>query len=100
VTGEASFVPAQQAKAMPRVRRDKGVAADTPDLRAAIYVRLSRETEETTSPERQREACLQVCKARGWELVFVEEGIDVSGFSKGLDRPGLQRILARLSEIM
>nr|WP_243876495.1 recombinase family protein [Streptomyces sp. 846.5] len=75
------------------------MTANASGLRAAIYVRLSRETEETTSPERQRAACEQLCKARGWDVVFVEEDIDVSGFSKGLDRPGLQRILGRLAEI-
>jgi site-specific DNA recombinase len=67
-------------------------------MRAAVYVRLSRETEETTSPERQRAACEQLCAARGWTVVAVEEDIDVSGFSRGLERPGLQKILARLDE--
>ncbi|MGP3969429.1 recombinase family protein [Streptomyces sp. 6N223] len=67
-------------------------------MRAAIYVRLSRETEESTSPERQRAACEALCEARGWTVVAVEEDIDVSGFSRGLERPGLQRILQRLAE--
>jgi site-specific DNA recombinase len=68
-------------------------------MRAAIYVRLSRETDETTSPERQRAACEALCEARGWEVVAAEEDIDVSGFSRGLDRPGLQRILTRLAQL-
>jgi site-specific DNA recombinase len=68
-------------------------------MRAAIYVRLSRETDETTSPERRRAACEASCEARGWEVVAAEEDIDVSGFSRGLDRPGLQRILTRLAEL-
>ncbi|MGW7004987.1 recombinase family protein [Streptomyces sp. NPDC054933] len=67
-------------------------------MRAAIYVRLSRDTEESTSPERQRAACESLCEARGWNVVAVEEDIEVSGFSRGLDRPGLQRILDRLAE--
>ncbi|MFJ9842045.1 recombinase family protein [Kitasatospora sp. NPDC101155] len=83
---------------MPRARRRKGVPASAPGMRAAIYVRLSRETEETTSPERQRAACEQLCAARGWTVVAVEEDIDVSGFSRGLERPGLQKILERLDE--
>ncbi|MFF7391596.1 recombinase family protein [Streptomyces scabiei] len=45
-------------------------------MRAAIYVRLSRETDETTSPERQRAACEALCEARGWEVVAAEEDID------------------------
>ncbi len=68
-------------------------------MRAAIYVRLSRDTDESTSPERQRAACEAICEARGWEVVAVEEDIDVSGFSRGLERPGLQRILARLADL-
>ncbi|MFD4787774.1 recombinase family protein [Streptomyces sp. NPDC058459] len=84
---------------MPRARRRKGVPASAPGMRAAIYVRLSRETDETTSPERQRAACEALCEARGWEVVAAEEDIDVSGFSRGLDRPGLQRILTRLAEL-
>lgn len=32
-------------------------------------------------------------------VVAAEEDIDVSGFSRGLDRPGLQRILTRLAEL-
>ncbi|PHQ48869.1 hypothetical protein BLA24_27805 [Streptomyces cinnamoneus] len=86
------------ARAMPRARRPKGVAANAPGMRAAVYVRLSRETEESTSPERQRAACEALCQARGWQVIAVEEDIDVSGYSRGLDRPGLQRILARLAE--
>ncbi|MER6530378.1 recombinase family protein [Streptomyces sp. NPDC001508] len=68
-------------------------------MRAAIYVRLSSETDEATSPERQRAACESLCEARGWNVVVVEEDIDVSGFSRGLDRPGLLRILTRLAEL-
>lgn len=85
-------------RAMPRMRTRKGVPASAPGMRAAIYVRLSRETEESTSPERQRAACESLCEARGWTVVAVEEDIDVSGFSRGLERPGLQRILSRLAD--
>ncbi|WP_158575953.1 recombinase family protein [Streptomyces corynorhini] len=46
-----------------------------------------------------RAACEALCAARGWEVVVAEEDIDVSGFSRGLDRPGLQRILTRLAEL-
>ncbi|MER5769838.1 recombinase family protein [Streptomyces sp. NPDC001985] len=86
------------ARALPRARRSKGVSASAPGLRAAIYIRLSRETDESTSPERQRAACEALCQARGWNIVALEEDIDVSGYSRGLDRPGLQRVFARLAE--
>jgi site-specific DNA recombinase len=68
-------------------------------MRAAIYVRLSRDTDESTSPERQRAACESLCEARGWTVVAVAEDIDVSGFSRGLERPGLQQILAQLADL-
>ncbi|MGI5436099.1 recombinase family protein [Streptomyces shenzhenensis] len=53
-------------------------------MRAAIYVCLSRETGESTSPERQRAACEALCQARGWDVVAVEEDSDISGYSRGL----------------
>ena len=67
-------------------------------LRALIVVRLSRETEATTSPERQVAACVALCKERGYEVVGVADDLDVSGsadpFSRK-DRPQLARWLAR-----
>ncbi|MFJ7768918.1 recombinase family protein [Streptomyces sp. NPDC097107] len=50
-------------------------------------------------PERRRAACAALCEARGREVVAAEEDIDVSGFSRGLDRPGPQRLLTRLAEL-
>ncbi|MFF6789068.1 recombinase family protein [Streptomyces filamentosus] len=58
-------------------------------MRAALYVRLSRETENSTSPERQCAACEALCAARGWQVMAVEEDIDVSGWrenSRMVDR--------------
>ena len=66
--------------------------------RALIVVRLSRETEATTSPERQVAECVSLCEARGYEIVGVAQDLDVSGsadpFSRK-DRPQLARWLAR-----
>ncbi|WP_106969520.1 recombinase family protein [Streptomyces bikiniensis] len=53
-------------------------------MRAAIYVRLSRETENSTSPERQRAACEALCAARGRQVVAVEDG------DRGLRRAGVR----------
>ncbi|WP_373686552.1 recombinase family protein, partial [Streptomyces lunaelactis] len=58
---------------MPRARRSKGLSANAPGMRAAICIRLSRETEESTSPERQRAACEALCEARGWQVIAAEE---------------------------
>jgi site-specific DNA recombinase len=70
--------------------------------KALGYVRLSdyREGDSSTSPERQREAIEGYALAKGWELVAVEEDLDVSGSSRGmrLDRPGLVRLRERFDE--
>lgn len=52
-------------------------------------VRLSSLTEETTSPERQREQITLTAQARGDPLVYVAEDLDVSGALSPFDREGL-----------
>ncbi|ABG98327.1 possible integrase [Rhodococcus jostii RHA1] len=60
--------------------------------RALIVIRLSRLTDETTSPERQLEACERFCAARGWEVVGVAEDLDVSaGTTSPFERPSLSQ---------
>jgi DNA invertase Pin-like site-specific DNA recombinase len=66
--------------------------------RAVGYVRLSKIEDNTTSPQRQREAIEQLCKARGWELVDLYQDIDVSAYN-GRRRPGLERMLARIGDV-
>lgn len=58
--------------------------------RALVVIRLSRVTDATTSPERQREACLELCKKRGYEVVGTAEDLDVSaGKTTPFTRPQL-----------
>ncbi len=57
-----------------------------------MYIRLSEETDTTTSPARQRELCRQYADARGWTVVAEFEDIDVSASKTGLDRPALGRL--------
>lgn len=58
--------------------------------RALIAVRLSRVTDATTSPERQLQACRDLCAQRGYEVVGVAEDLDVSaGKTSPFDRPQL-----------
>ena len=59
---------------------------------AAIYLRLSRETESSTSITRQREACHAFAASRGWDIVLECEDVDVSASKRRLDRPGLTTI--------
>ncbi|WP_253866921.1 recombinase family protein [Mycobacterium asiaticum] len=49
--------------------------------RAPIVVRLSRVTDATTSPERQRATCRELCEERGYEVVGITEDLDVSAGS-------------------
>ena len=59
-------------------------------MRALIVVRLSRVTDATTSPERQLQACRELCDQRGYEVVGVAEDLDVSaGGTSPFERPQL-----------
>lgn len=58
-------------------------------MRALIVVRLSRVTDATTSPERQLQACRELCAQRGYEVVGIAEDLDVSAASSPFDRPQL-----------
>ncbi len=59
-------------------------------MRALLCVRLSRLTDETTSPERQLAKCRELCVQRGWEVVGVAEDLDVSaGSTSPFERPQL-----------
>ncbi len=76
-----------------------------PQVRAVVYVRLSEhkgEDDPSTSPERQREACMAYAKGQGWDVVeVVDSDLDVSGYIKGkrLARPGIRRIIELLPEV-
>ena len=66
-------------------------------MRAAIYARLSRSTEESTSIERQVKACLAFAEARGYDVVLVSDvDVDVSGGQ--LSRTGLNEVRGRWGE--
>lgn len=61
-------------------------------MRAAIYIRLSEETEASTSPARQEDLCRRYAEDRGWTVVGIYPDIDVSATHSGLDRPQLARL--------
>lgn len=67
-------------------------------MKAFGYVRLSKETEDTTSPQRQRERIERLCADRGWDLVETFEDIDVSAFN-GNRRAAYNRMVGRLSDV-
>jgi DNA invertase Pin-like site-specific DNA recombinase len=64
--------------------------------RALGYVRLSKLTEASTSPERQRADIARYATGRGWELVDIVEDIDVSATKHRLDRPGIHELRKRV----
>lgn len=58
--------------------------------RALIAIRLSRVTDVTTSPERQRQTCRELCAQRGYDVVGEAEDLDVSaGKTTPFERPQL-----------
>jgi site-specific DNA recombinase len=63
-------------------------------VRLLPYVRLSIETDETTSPERQLDKIQTLAKLGDHELVPITEAdydLNVSGSVSPFDRPGLGR---------
>ncbi|MCD9874331.1 recombinase family protein [Streptomyces guryensis] len=62
--------------------------------RALITVRLTVQTESTTSPERQIDECRSFCELRGWEVVGVARDLSVSATAvPPWKRPELSRWL-------
>ncbi|MFC9620278.1 recombinase family protein [Streptomyces sp. NPDC056930] len=67
-------------------------------MRVAIYARISRVTEATTSIARQIQHCEELCRQRGWTVaeVYADEG--VSGTIDPDDRPRMGAMLQDLSQ--
>ena len=61
-------------------------------------MRLSRDTDESTSPARQRQAIGSFASMHGHTITHVAEDIDVSGSIAPADRPDLGPWLARMDE--
>ncbi|MFF9651797.1 recombinase family protein [Streptomyces sp. NPDC014622] len=67
--------------------------------RVLIAVRLSIDTDTTTSPERQLEHCMGFCERSGWEVVGVAKDLDVSATKYApWERPELSKWLDRAPE--
>lgn len=61
-------------------------------MRAAGYIRVSREKEGQVSPDFQRSEITAYCARKGWTITDWFEDIDISGRTD--QRPGLQELLA------
>ncbi|MHC5263597.1 recombinase family protein [Streptomyces sp. UC4497] len=57
--------------------------------RALIVVRLTNETEATTSPERQHKECAAYCAERGWDVVGTARDFESATRSTPWERPEL-----------
>lgn len=66
--------------------------------RALIVIRLSRLTDESTSPERQRIECEKFCVGKGWEIISHAEDFVSAGKSSPFDRSQLGSWLDRPQE--
>jgi site-specific DNA recombinase len=60
---------------------------------ALIEIRLSNETEESTSSERQEDQDTRYCDLRGWDVVYIARDLDVSGAVSPFDRGNLGKWL-------
>ena len=67
-------------------------------MRVAIYARISRVTEATTSIARQIQHCEELCKQRGWTVVEVYADEGVSGALDPDDRPAMGEMLRNLNQ--
>lgn len=68
--------------------------------RAAVYIRLSEETDATTSPQRQRDDCVQIVRNHGWDFDpdrDLYEDLDISAYS-GARRPAFDRLMGQLDQ--
>ncbi|MEU1034560.1 recombinase family protein [Streptomyces mirabilis] len=61
----------------------------TPAKRVLAVIRLSNETDETTSPDRQRALIANWAEANGHVLVGEAEDLDISGGMRPFERPSL-----------
>lgn len=67
-------------------------------MRAAIYLRQSKDTQGTRAAiDRQREDCERLCRQRGWTVVETLADNDTSA-SSGKVRPGYRRVLDLMEE--
>lgn len=61
-------------------------------MNVVAYLRISRDSDDSTSIARQRDITSRYAEARGWTVVATVEDVDVSASKRRLDRPGLNRV--------
>ncbi|WP_328300056.1 recombinase family protein [Streptomyces sp. NBC_00435] len=63
-----------------------------------IYIRLSRDSDTSTSVASQTATCEAYAAQQGWRVLFIAEDVDVSGASRLEAREGMAKVLAALDE--
>jgi DNA invertase Pin-like site-specific DNA recombinase len=66
-------------------------------LKAAIYVRISRDDGTELGVKRQEQDCRAFCDSRGWDVAEVIKDNDVSAYSRK-PRPGYERLMEGIKE--
>lgn len=62
-----------------------------PPIRVIIYLRLSKDSPDSSSIAKQEQVALDYAKMKGWTIVDTISDVAVSATSKRLNRPGLNR---------
>src|SRR6266511_5634767 len=69
-----------------------------PDVRAAVYARISRASEnDSLGVERQAVLCRQLAAERGWKVVGEFSDNGRSAYTRGLRRDGYDRLLQAIA---
>src|SRR5690606_23033017 len=89
--------PAPTRRAVPSASAREAVTVNVTGDAVVIYVRLSRDSDDSTSVESQRDICRAFAESRGWEVVVICEDVDVSGATALEERPGMARVLEYLA---
>ena len=64
-----------------------------PEMKAVIYVRISKDRDEQTSTDSQERVCRSYVESKGWTVVSVEVDKGRSAFKAEGKRPGLDRAM-------
>ena len=89
VAGVRLYLIPGHAKGSGKMSRQDRQGASSEVMRLLGAVRLSRDTDETTSPERQDDAITYTTKARGDRLIHIVHDLDVSGAISPFERAEL-----------
>jgi site-specific DNA recombinase len=78
--------------------RSKGTKDDNAGLRMAVYLRISKDPDGTsTATQRQLRDCKRYTQLKGWKIAQVFEDVDVSAYDEARRRPRYEELLDGLA---